>query len=77
MASKETKTREQLSAIILSRLKPYPECCALSGVAIAPVVKPRRDHPNWHAAFFMKGRGRVPHIAWVIGSEVAVEFDLA
>jgi hypothetical protein len=77
MTVKPTKTRAELSAAILERLRDFPESQKVTGVVIAPVIRPDANHPNWHAAFTVKGRNAVPHIAWQIGSEVAAEFDLA
>jgi hypothetical protein len=75
---KPTKTREELSAIIFSQLKHFAEGPhAVTGVVIAPVVRPDSSHPNWHAAFTVQVKRNVPHIAWQIGSDVADEFDLA
>jgi hypothetical protein len=77
MINRPTKSREQFSGAILARLSDFPECRAVTGVVIAPVLRPDASHPNWHAAFTMKGRNAVPHIAWQIGSEIAAQFDLA
>jgi hypothetical protein len=74
---KPTKTREELSTAIVERLKSSPECHLVTGVVIAPVLRRDASHPNWHAAFTMKGRRAVPHVAWRIGGELAIEFDLA
>jgi hypothetical protein len=74
---KPTKTREELSALIVRRLKNYPECRLVTGVLIAPILRPEGSHPNWHAAFTMAGRQEVPHTAWRIGSEIAAEYNLA
>jgi hypothetical protein len=77
VTDKPTKTREELSTIIFSQLQRFAEGHAVTGVVIAPVVRSDAFHPNWHAAFTMRVRRQVPHIAWQIGSEVADEFDLA
>jgi len=77
MTDKPTKTREELAATILALMKASPECHGVSGVAIAPVLKPEPGHANWHAAFTMQGKESVPRIAWQIGSKIADEFDLA
>jgi hypothetical protein len=78
VTQKPTKTREELSAIIFSQLKHFAEGPhAVTGIVIAPVARPDAVHPNWHAAFTVRVRQQVPHIAWQIGSDVADEFDLA
>jgi hypothetical protein len=78
VTQKPTKTREELSAIIFSQLKRSAEGPhAVTGVVIAPVVRPDACHPSWHDAFTVRVRQQVPHIAWQIGSDVADEFDLA
>ena len=77
MRRKKTKTREELATDIMAEVSKLPECRNVAGVVIAPVLKRYPDHPNWHAAFAMKGRAPVPHIAWVIGSRIAEQFDLA
>jgi hypothetical protein len=78
VTEKPTKTREELSAIIFLQLKHFAEGPhEVTGVVIAPVVRPDACHPNWHAAFTARVRQQVPHIAWQIGSDVADEFDLA
>jgi len=59
------------------KLKDNPECHSVTGVVIAPVLRRNASHPNWHAAFTMKGRNPVPRVAWRIGSEIAAQFDLA
>ena len=76
MTGKPTKTREELAASILARMKASPECREVSGVVIAPVLKPKAGHANWHAAFIIRGKERVPRTAWQIGSKIADEFDL-
>ena len=77
MTRKPTKTRDELAATILALTKASSECRAVSGVVIAPVLKPKQDHANWHAAFTMRGKESVPRTAWQIGSKIADEFDLA
>jgi len=77
MIRKPTKTREELAAAILALMKTSSECGGVSGVVIAPVLKPRPGHANWHAAFTMQGKESVPRTAWQIGSKIADEFDLA
>jgi hypothetical protein len=77
MTKKKTKTREELSALIKAQLGNFPECRSITGVMIAPVLRPDGRHPNWHAAFTTTKRQEVPHTAWRIGSEIAAEFDLA
>jgi hypothetical protein len=77
VTSKPTKTREELAARVLSLLRASPECSAVTGVVIAPVLHPKPGYANWHAAFTLRGRESVPHVAWRIGSQVADEFDLA
>jgi hypothetical protein len=74
---KPTKTREELAAHLLALLRASPECRAVTGVVIAPVLRPQAGYANWHAAFTMHGQESVPHVAWRIGSQVAEEFDLA
>jgi hypothetical protein len=76
MSSKPTKTREELVAAILARLKDSPECRTVAGVVIAPVLKSKSGYAKWHAAFTMKGGETVPAAAWRIEIEVASEFDL-
>jgi hypothetical protein len=77
MTSKPTKTREELAATILALMKASPECRGVSGVVIAPVLRPKPGHANWHAAFTIQGKESVPRTAWQIGSKIADEFDLA
>jgi hypothetical protein len=77
VATKPTKTREELSSVIFARLNEHPDSSKVTGVVIAPVLRRRANYPNWHAAFTTKGRNPVPHIAWQIGSEVAAQIDLA
>jgi hypothetical protein len=77
MTKKPTKTREELSALIVARLRNFPQCRSITAVVIAPVLRPDGRHPNWHAAFTTASRHQVPHTAWRIGSEIAAEFDLA
>ena len=77
MTLKPTKTREELAAHISTLLRASPECGAVTGVVIAPVLHPKAGYANWHAAFTMQGQESVPHAAWVIGSQVADEYDLA
>jgi hypothetical protein len=77
MNGKPTKTREELAAAVLALVKASSECRKVSGVVIAPVLKPKPDHANWHAAFTMQGKESVPRAAWQIGSQIADEFDLA
>lgn len=74
--AKPVRSLEELSKIILSRLRPYPEGYALR-VIIAPVVNPGGAAPNWRLAFITSSRRAVPKIAWEIGSRVMDEFDLA
>jgi hypothetical protein len=73
---KPTKTREELTAHVLTLFRASPECSAVTGVVIASVLIPKPGYANWHAAFTMKGRENVPSAAWRIGSQVADEFDL-
>ena len=61
---KPTKTREELSALIMEQLRNIPECRSVTAVVIAPVLRPDGSHPNWHAAFTMGGRRQVPRTAW-------------
>jgi hypothetical protein len=75
--ARPTKTREELSTIILDQLKNFPESQAITGVVIAPILIAGSNRGNWHAAFTTKGKHMVPHIAWQIGSATAEEFDLA
>lgn len=77
MSHKPTKTREELAAHVLGLLKASPQCRAVTGVVIAPVLCPKAGYANWHAAFTMQGQESVPHAAWVIGSQVADEYNLA
>jgi hypothetical protein len=77
MIKKPTKTRDELSTDIVERLKGNPGCRFVTGVVIAPVLQHNASHPNWHAAFTMKGRNPIPRVAWQIGSEIAAQFDLA
>jgi hypothetical protein len=77
MTGKPTKTREELAAAVLALVKASSECHGVSGVVIAPVLRPKPGQANWHAAFTMHGRASVPRAAWQIGSRVADEFDLA
>jgi hypothetical protein len=72
---KPTKTRAELSTAIFDRLRDFPESQKVTGIVIAPVLRPDSNHPNWHAAF-TTGGSVVPRIAWRIGSEIAAEFDL-
>jgi hypothetical protein len=74
-SGKPAKSPKELTAIILSRLRPYVGGCALK-VLIAPVFKPNDKDPNWRVAFTTGGRRAVPSIAWEIGSQVEKEFDL-
>ncbi len=76
MRGKKTKTREELAAEVMAQVRERP-CRKVAGVVIAPVLKRFPDHPNWHAAFTMKERAPVPHIAWIIGNQIADQFDLA
>jgi hypothetical protein len=73
--SKPTRTQEELASMIMTRLKNFPECYAITGVVIAPVLKPDDTHPNWRAAFTLRGTHSAPRVAWRIGSQVAEEFD--
>jgi hypothetical protein len=73
--TKAARTREELSAAILSRLDQAPEGGVVTGVVVAPVLPRKAGRPNWHAAFTTNG-GAVPKVAWRIGSEIASEFDL-
>lgn len=73
--NRPTKSQEQLSDIILARLRPYPEGCALK-IIIAPVAKPDGVGPNWRLAFTTRSRRAVPSIAWTIGNKIVNEFDL-
>jgi hypothetical protein len=77
VTKKPTKTREELSALVMEQLRIFPQCRPVTGVVIAPVLRPDGRHPNWHAAFTMAGRREVPHTAWRIGSKIAAEYDLA
>jgi hypothetical protein len=77
VSRKPTKTREELAAIIVDRMKRLPECGAVTGDVIAPVLIPKPGYANWHAAFATKDKQSVPSAAWSIGSQVADEFDLA
>ena len=77
MTGKPTKTREKLATTILALMKASSECRGVSGVMIAPVLKPKPSHANWHAAFTMQSKESVPRTAWQIGSKIADEFDLA
>jgi hypothetical protein len=72
-----SKTREELTAHVLALLRASPECAAITGVVIAPVLIPKPGHANWHAAFTTKDKESVPPAAWRIGREVADEYDLA
>jgi hypothetical protein len=63
--------------MIMTRLKNFPECYAITGVVIAPVPKPDNTHPNWRAAFTLRGTHSAPRVAWRIGSQIAEEFDYA
>jgi hypothetical protein len=54
---KPTKRREELAAHTLTLLSASPECSAVTGVVIAPVLHPKPGNANWHAAFTMHGRG--------------------
>jgi hypothetical protein len=74
--AKPTKSREELSALILARLRPYPAGYALN-VVIAAVAAPDNSRPNWRLAFTTRSRRAVPRIAWEIGNKVVNEFDLA
>jgi hypothetical protein len=74
---KPTKTREELAAIIMERLKAQPECGKITGVVIAPISQVLPGAANWHAAFTTQGKTGVPRIAWRIGSQIADKFDLA
>jgi uncharacterized protein DUF4158 len=76
MTGKLSKSREELAAIVMDRLKSLPECHAVTGVVIAPVLRPKPGYANWHAAFTVKAKQAVPSAAWRIGSEVADEFDM-
>ena len=73
---KPTKSRQELSEIILARLRPHPQGHALR-VIIAPVAKPNGVGPNWRLAFTTRSRRAVPSVAWEIGNKVVDEFDLA
>jgi transcriptional regulator with XRE-family HTH domain len=75
--AKQTWTRDQLAAAILERLKSFPECRVVTGVAVAPVVKATEGDPNWGAAFTIASGRAEPSIAQQIVSELAVLFDLA
>ena len=77
MTRKPTKTPEELTAHALTLLRASPECSAVTGVVIVPVLHPKPGCANWHVAFTMHARESVPHAAWRIGSQVADEFDLA
>jgi hypothetical protein len=76
MTGKPSKTREELSAIVMEVLKKRPDCGKVTGVVIAPIPRALSRAANWHAAFTTQGRAAVPHIAWQVGSQVADEFDL-
>jgi hypothetical protein len=75
MTGKPTKTREELAATILLLMKASPECPAVSGVVIAPVLKLEAGYANWRAAFTMRGKESVPRTTRQIGSKIADEFD--
>jgi hypothetical protein len=65
---KPTKTREELTAYVLALLRASPECGAVTGVVIAPVLILKPGYANWHAAFTTKDKQSVPAAAWRIGS---------
>jgi len=71
---KPAKTREELSSVIFARLSQFPEGDKVTGVVIAPTLRPY--HTTWHAAFVVRPRSAVPPVAWRIGEEVAAQFDL-
>jgi hypothetical protein len=77
MSNKQTKTREELAAIINEWLKSHPECDKVTGVAIAHIVRIADDRHNWHAAFTMADGDAVPAIALHIVGQLSAEFDLA
>ena len=74
---KLAKSKEELRAIIVSRISAQTgRGCALN-VIIAHALHSDADRPNWRVAFTTGGRRAVPSVAWRIGSQVAEEFDLA
>jgi hypothetical protein len=75
--AKQKWTREQLAAAILERLKSFPECSDVTGVAVAPIVKAAEGDPNLGAAFTIASGQAEPAVAQQIVSELAVLFDLA
>jgi hypothetical protein len=70
------KSADELSEIVLARLRQHPVCSVVQGVTVLPQERPASHHQNWKASFTVAGAGLTPAKAFEVAQD-AMEFDLA
>jgi hypothetical protein len=75
MSAKEQKTRQELTAMIMQRIRQHPDWNDIADVAITRPATPAHQ-PNWDAAFTMHGQLTPPEAAFQIIRELRTRYDL-
>lgn len=76
MEPRPAKLSDELSGIVLERLRKIPECSVVESMTITPRDRRASHSPNWEAGFVRGGPGLTPSNALQVAREVAAEFDL-
>jgi hypothetical protein len=77
MSTKEQKTRDELTAIIMARIRAHPEWNDIISVAITQTVQSAPYRHNWVATFTHNGQAVAPEGAFRIITELQNKYDLS
>jgi hypothetical protein len=75
MSAKEQKTRQDLTTMIMQRIRQYPDWSDIVDVAITRPETPAYQ-PNWDATFTMHGQLTPPDAAFQIIRDLRNKYDL-
>lgn len=75
MAGREAKTRAELAALIMERIREHPEWRDLVDVTVNSKTRHQPEHPNWDATFTIHGNAVPPEGAFAVVRELQRQFD--
>jgi hypothetical protein len=76
MSEKQIKSQQELTEMIMERIRQHPEWNDIMDVAITRPAQVAPHLPNWDAAFVMNGHMTTPEGAFRIARELGNKYDL-
>jgi hypothetical protein len=77
MPTRETKTREELTALLMHEMRQHPDCDHVVRISIDLATRHAPHHPNWTALWTVRGDEVVCPRALRIETDLQARFDLA